>query len=391
MAGGHPDVTLSATAAPTRIAIVASYAPSLLQFRGPLIKELVARGHKVLGVAPALDQKTHKGLTAMGAESVEFTLDRTGLNPLADLRSIRELTELFREWEPDVVMGYTPKGAIYASLAAARANVPRIVPMVTGLGYSFLPGGGLKGQLVRRVTERLYRRAFAVSHGVIFHNDDDARVLMAAGVVPRHISINVVRGSGVDLDHFREQPLPDIAEGLTFLMIARLVRYKGVEEYCEAAQRLFGQGVKARCLLVGPPENGPAAFPAEELLKFKPAIRYLGPAEDVRRHLGRCHVYVLPSYGEGMPRTVLEALATGRPIITTDTRGCRETVHPRENGFLVPVGDPAGLASAMMEFFKRPDLLAPMSRKSRELAEAEFDVRKVNQSMIEALGLDEAK
>ncbi|MGE3625868.1 MAG: glycosyltransferase family 4 protein [Hyphomicrobiales bacterium] len=382
---------MSATKAQTRIAVVASYAPSLLQFRGPLIEELVRRGHKVLGVAPGMDERTRKGLADIGADSVDFALNRTGLNPIADLRSIRELTGLFQEWEPDVVMGYTPKGAIYASLAAARAKVPRIVPMVTGLGYSFLPGGGLKGQLVRRITERLYRRAFAVSHGIIFHNDDDARVLMAAGVVPRNISVNVVRGSGVDLERFKEQPLPGIAEGLTFLMIARLVRYKGVEEYCEAAQRLFGQGVKARCLLVGPPENGPAAFPAEELLKFKPAIRYLGPAEDVRPHLARCHVYVLPSYGEGMPRTVLEALATGRPVITTETRGCRETVRPRENGFLVPVGDPAGLASAMMEFFKRPDLLAPMAKKSRELAEAEFDVGKVNEAMIEALGLDEAQ
>ncbi|MEC9367195.1 MAG: glycosyltransferase family 4 protein, partial [Pseudomonadota bacterium] len=298
---------MTGTAATSRVAIAASYAPSLVLFRGSLIRELVSRGHKVLCIAPDLGEKLREDLQELGAECVGVSLERTGLNPVADLGTIREFTDIFLEWKPDVVMGYTPKAAIYASLAASRAGVARIVPMITGLGYSFLPGGGLKAHLIRRVTEHLYKRALRVSHGVIFHNDDDARVLMAAGVVPQGISVSVVRGSGVDLDHYSQQPLPPIQDGITFLMIARLVRYKGVEEYCEAAQRLFGQGVKAKCLLVGPQETGPSAFPAAELLRYKPAIRYLGPTDDVRPHLARSHVYVLPSYGEGMPRTVLEA------------------------------------------------------------------------------------
>ncbi len=378
--------TATAGRAP-RVALVASYAPSLTLFRGPLIAELVARGHPVLCLAPDLDDPTFEALKGLGAECAAYPLDRTGLSPGADLGAMRALTCAFRDWRPDVVMGYTPKPAIYASLAARVARVPRIVPMVTGLGYAFLDGGGARGRLIGALMKGLYRIALSASHGVIFHNRDDHRLLAQRGALPRGLDVHIVAGSGVDLEAFPEAPLPPLGEGLVFLMIARLVRYKGVREYCEAARRVRERGGRARFLLVGPPETGPARFPESELARYAGVVDYLGPRDDIRALLAGAHVYVLPSYGEGMPRTVLEALATGRPVITTDARGCRETVDERVNGILVPKGEAEPLADAMAWFLQRPDMIASMGHASRRKAERRFDVRRINRQMLAALGL----
>ena len=371
-----------------RIAIVASHAPSLLLFRRSLIKTILGDGHQVLCAAPDMDEAVAGELGHLGAETKTISLERTGLNPMRDMKSVDELTGLFREWRPDVVMGYTPKPAIYASIAAKRAKVPRIVPMVTGLGYAFLEGGGPKATAIRQATKMLYRRAFRASDAIIFHNVDDRGVLIDMGCVPVGHPTHVVRGSGVDLKHYAQQPLPPTADGLTFLMIARLVGYKGIAEYCEAARLLAPHAPMARWLLIGPVEHGPAGYPLSELGK-NGAVDYLGPVEDVRPYLARAHVYVLPSYGEGMPRTVLEALATGRPVITTDARGCRETVEHGKNGLLVPPGDANALAGAMAQMLENPDSLSKMGQESRAIAEREFDVEQVNQAMMQALGLTE--
>ena len=371
-----------------RVALVASYAPSLLQFRGPLVRAIAAEGHSLLTAAPDFTPALKSDLEAVGAETADYPLARTGLGPLADLQSLKALTRLMRHWKPDVVMGYTPKPAIYGSLAAAEAGVSHIVPMLTGLGYAFLPGGGAKRKLVRTISARLYKRALARSHAAIFHNADDAQVLIDQGCVPPDLDVHIVSGSGVDLGAFEATPLPPADNGLTFLMIARLVAYKGVREYCEAASRLKPRYPSSEWLLVGPEESGPAGFPREALDRYADAVTYLGPADDVRPLLKRCHVYVLPSYGEGMPRTVLEALATGRPVITTDTRGCRETVaDDGANGRLVPIQDAESLADAMNDMLARPDLLARMGESGRTLAEERFDVQRVNQDMMSALGI----
>lgn len=373
---------------PHRIAFVASFAPSLTLFRGRLIQEILARGHSILCAAPDFDQATEDTLRDWGAETRTVPMSRTGLNPLRDIETLRALAGLFREWKADVVMGYTPKPAIYASLAARKAGVEHISPMVTGLGYAFLEGGGGKAALVRFIMSRLYARAFRASNGVIFHNADDARVLIDLGIVPADLPVTTVRGSGVDLDRFKPAPLPPSDDGVNFLMIARLVRYKGVAEYCEAARMLRSEGIQARFLLVGPAETGPSGFPAEEVESYSDAVTWLGPRDDVRASIGQAHVYVLPSYGEGMPRTVLEAMAMARPVITTQTRGCRETVHEGVNGTLVPIRDAAALADAMREMAAHPERIETMGQASRKLAEAEFDVVDVNAAMLKALGLE---
>ena len=260
--------------------------------------------------------------------------------------------------------------------------------MITGLGYAFAEKGGLKLRLVRKVTNTLYRLAFARSQAAIFHNSDDLRHLRSSGLVPNRLQVHVVAGSGVNLDEYAQAPLPPGDKGLTFLMIARLVKYKGVGEFCAAAETLKRRFPDCRWRLIGPEEGGPAGFPAAQLAKYRRSVDYGGPSDDIAAEIAACHVYVLPSYGEGMPRTVLEALATGRPIITTDTRGCRDTVDEVVNGKLVPVGDAGALADAMAYFIERRDMLPAMGRASRHKAERTFDVRLVNEATLSALGIE---
>ena len=375
----------SATAAPLKIAIAASYAPSLTIFRGPLVSRLVGLGHRVLCLAPDPSPQIVRELGKLGAETRSYPLDRTGLNPVADAKSLKALVGIFREWRPDVVMGYTPKPAIYASIAGRIARARRIVPMITGLGYGFLEGGGLKRVVARAGMRRFYRIALAGSHGVIFHNRDDHAVLRKAGAIPPRTTVHIVSGSGVDLAHYARQPLPDAGAPLTFLMVSRLLKGKGVAEYCEAAKLMRQSGSKARFVLAGPEDPSPDGFKAADLEAFEGAIDYRGPVADPRPLYGECHVYVLPSHGEGMPRTVLEAMAAGRPIITTDARGCRETVDERVNGCLVPVGDAKALAAAMQSFIDHAELIPSMGEASRRKVERRFDVNIVNDEMVAIL------
>lgn len=370
-----------------KLAIAASYAPSLINFREALLKAAVAGGHRVLCLAPDFTPDIEARLRALGCETAGFPLQRTGLNPLEDVRSFRALRSIFADWKPDVVTGYTPKAAIYSATAARKARVPRVAPMITGLGYAFLKEQGLKLTAVRHTTKALYRWAFHCSDAAIFHNHDDLRQLRSDGLIPARLSTHVVGGSGVDLARFREAPLPALADGLVFLMVARLVRYKGVFEFCEAARLVRERGGRARFVLIGPEEGGPVGLTAEKLEAFAGIIEYLGPRDDIAEQMARAHVYVLPSYGEGMPRTVLEALAVGRPVITTDVHGCRDTVEPGVNGLLVPPRDVEALAGAMESMLRRPDLIPAMAAASRARAEQRFSVEGVVRETLAALGL----
>lgn len=369
--------------------LIASHAPSLLIFRAHLIASLVRRGHEVICLAPDYGLQNRAQVEALGATTADYPLQRRGLNPFDDLKTLRALLVQIRRLQPDVVMGYTPKAAIYGAIAGRMARVPRIVPMITGLGFAYL-GTTWRDAVVRLVTTRLYARALRSSHAVIFHNRDDQRQLASAQVLPPALPAHVVGGSGVDLTAFAETPLPDIGTGLTYLMIARLLRYKGVIEFCEAARIVRKSAPNARFLLIGPAEEGPGGLTAADLAGWQDCVTYLGPKIDVRPFLAQCHVFVLPSYdGEGLPRTVLEAMAIGRPVITTDARGCRETVDERVNGCLVPVGDAPALADAMLSFLRRPDLIAAMARASRQKAARRFDVEIVTREMLAVL-LDDA-
>lgn len=371
------------------ILVLGSFSPSLVNFRGHLLEAMVNQGLVVHAAAPGMaqDLETQTRLDEIRVAPHDVRMRRTGLNPLADLATLFRLVALFRKVRPDIVLTYTVKPVIWGSLAAATARVPRRFALITGLGYSFAQGNGWTQRLVGWAVRRLYRVSLHFTTGVIFQNDDDRALFSAIGLVPESRPVAVVAGSGVDLAWFAQAPLP-AEKPLSFLMIARLLRAKGVREFSAAAELVRARHPETRFCLVGPLENGPDALSQADVDQLASrGVEWRREASDVRPYIENCHVYVLPSYREGTPRTVLEAMAIGRAIITTDVPGCRQTVVEGENGFLVAPRSSDALAAAMMRFIERPDLIPLMGLASRRLVEKRFDVHAINQAMMQHMAI----
>ena len=369
-----------------RVMVVGGHAESLIHFRGPLLRRLVAEGHDVTACAPDAAADVRRELAALGIAYRHVPIQRAGMNPMRDVGTVRALTALYREVQPDLVLTYTIKPVIYGSLAARLSRVPRICSLITGLGYSF-GTATLRQRALNPVVQSLFRFALAHNEVVFFQNPDDLRQFVDAGLASDRQAV-LVNGSGVDLEHFRVAPLPEGTP--TFLLTTRLLWEKGVGEYVEAARTLKAKYPTARFRLLGPLDPNPAAVSRAQLDAWSAegVIEYLGSTNDVRPAIADTSVFVLPSaYREGTPRSILEAMAMGRAIVTTDAPGCRETVRGDENGFLVPVSDSIALASAMERFLRDPGLVAPMGVRSRAIAEEKYDVHLVNRVMMRAMGL----
>ncbi|MER1946504.1 glycosyltransferase family 4 protein [Stutzerimonas stutzeri] len=369
--------------------LIAGYPDSLLNFRGPLLDALLARGLAVHVAAPdlPLGSPLRQQLEARCLQVHDVPLRRSGMNPLADFATLVQLWRLMRRIRPDHVLGYTIKPVIYGSLAACLAGVPRRFALITGLGYAFTgqQAGGLRGRL-RALIQRLYSLALVSTHKVFFQNPDDEALFRFLDILRLGTPSCVVNGSGVDVAQFAVSPLPAAPR---FLLIARLLGDKGVREYVEAARQVRGRYPEAQFSLVGWIDENPDAIEQAELDAWvtEGVVEYLGHLKDVRPAIADCSVYVLPSYREGTPRTVLEAMAMGRAIITTDAPGCRETVVDGDNGFLVPVKAVNELAAAMLRFVEQPLLAAQMGSRSRQIAEEKYDVHRVNAVMLKEMGI----
>jgi glycosyltransferase involved in cell wall biosynthesis len=368
--------------------LIASFPDSILHFRGPLLDALLARGLRVHVAAPGLGSGSewHDKLRARGVTVHDIQLRRTGMNPLADLRTLIELWRLMRKIRPDYVLAYTIKPVIYGSLAARFAGVPRRYALITGLGYAFQGDGSQSRGLWRVLARRLYGLALRGVHKALFQNPDDEALFRTQGILPATTSSFVVNGSGVDVAAYAVAPLPTSPR---FLLIARLLGDKGVREYAEAARHIRIKHPQIAFTLVGWIDENPDAIAQHELDAWLTdgVVEYAGRLSDVRPAIAASSVYVLPSYREGTPRTVLEAMAMGRAVITTDAPGCRETVVNGDNGFLVPVKSVSGLVAAMQHFIDDPALAGRMGGRSRAIAESKYDVHKVNQSMLEQMGV----
>lgn len=372
-----------------KILVVASLAESLINFRGPLLKAMVAAGHEVHGAAPGLvpGSDTGERLKNLGIRIVDIPLSRTGLNPLADVRFGLRLWSICWQEKYDVVLGYTIKPVIWVLFAARLARVPNRVALITGLGYAFTGRATGKRAIIQWLAKKLYTKALLQAHLIFFQNPDDPVEMARHGILPANVPIKIVNGSGVDLDHF---PCADLPAGPPqFLLIARLLGDKGIREYAQAAAALEPQWPGVGFHIVGGLDPNPDGIAKVEIDEWVHAghVIWHGALDDVRSALAACHVYVLPSYREGTPRTVLEAMATGRAIITTDAPGCRETVQEGVNGFLVPVRDAEALAAAMERFLRAPDMMSHMGKQSRRIATEKYDVHKVNAIMIDTIGL----
>lgn len=357
-----------------------------MRFRGALLTEMVKRGHEVVGIAPQFTPDTGPELRAMGVEYVPVVMQRRGLNPLSDLGFIFRLKRILRETKPDILLSYTIKPVVYGAIAARLAGVPKTYSLVTGLGYAFTKGNGLKRRLLFNVARGLYTAGFRFSDGALFQNPDDPEFFRHIGVLPANLPVAITGGSGVDLDHYNRTELP---EQPSFLCLSRFLRSKGVVEYAEAAMRLKRKYPEAVFRLVGPREYGPDGIDDDTLRSWQQAgLDVLPAVNDVRPYLTDCTTYVLPSfYREGVPRSILEAMSTGRAVVTTDAPGCRETVQQDVNGFLVPVHDVDELERAMNTLITDSELCKKMGRESRRIAEEKFDVREVNKTILEFMGL----
>lgn len=370
--------------------ILASLAGSLTGFRKPLIQALVSQGLEVHAAAPELlgNKKVVSELSVMGVTCHDMLLSRTGMNPVSDLKAMLSLLRLMKKIKPDYFLGYTIKPVIYGNLAATLAGVPYRFALITGLGYTFIDGQSFKRKLASKLAHVLYKAALSKTHKAFFQNPDDEALFRQLGLLPVNVPSIVVNGSGVPVYEYPNTPVSSYKQP-TFLLIARLLGDKGVREYAAAAQIVKRQYPQVEFGLVGRTDINPNSISQNELdswVNNNVLVAY-GQQSNVKPFIAACSVYVLPSYREGTPRTVLEAMSMGRAIITTDAPGCRETVIDGDNGFLIAVKDADALAEAMLKFIEQPELIVRMGKRSREIAEEKYDVHKVNHHMLSEMGI----
>ena len=374
--------------------MISSFLPSVLNFRGKLLEAISAQGYEIHIMAPefvSFPEELQK-LQALGYHLHEIPMQRTGTNPLADLKLLQNLYQQIRQIQPDYVLSYTIKPVIYGTLASWLAKVPHRFALITGLGYAFQNVESGKRSLFQKMVHGLYAQALKHSDKVFFQNPDDLKLFQDMHLLEVNKPTVVVNGSGVNVQDFDVMPLPKNAQGqvkASFLLIARLLGDKGVREYAESARIIKAQYPEAEFHLVGWIDDNPSAISQAELDTWiaDGRLKYLGKLSDVRPAIAESSVYVLPSYREGTPRTVLEAMAMGRAIITTDAPGCRETVSHGVNGYLVGVKSIDDLVKSMQYFIEDPKLIELMGQRSREIALNKYDVHQVNAHMLREMGI----
>lgn len=375
-----------------KIIIIGTVASSILGFRANLIKALLRQDHSVYAFVSEYSQDELNDIAALGALPITYELNRGGINPLADAKATYVLSKKIKEIAPDLVFSYFSKPVIFGTLAARLAKVPRIIGMLEGLGYAFTEqpeGLSKKAQLIKSIQVLLYKIALPQLDKIIFLNPDDPKDLLET----YHIKVkqvDVLGGIGLDLNEYVYQPIKTIVSPINFLFIGRMLKEKGIHDFIAAAKIVKQSYPNVHFTVLGSidPFN-PGALQQLELdrLISLNIINYPGQVDDVQKWIADCHVFVLPSYREGVPRSIQEAMAMGRAVITTDVPGCRETVIDGVNGFLVEKWNPQALAEKMIYFIEHPEQVAIMGQESYKIAQDKFDAHKVNKRLINMLGL----
>lgn len=358
---------------------VANVGFTLTNFRSELMQKFRDNGYVVKIVCPT-ESDFNSNLLKYEKDVIPIFLSRRGLSPLKDLKTFFQLIKIYREEKPDVILNYTIKPTIYSSIAAHICGVKQIFSTITGLGYIFT-GDSLKKKLIRLIVCSQYRLALRYNKKVFFQNPDDLELYTKLGLVEK-TKAKIINGSGVNLNVF--QPDPNVIKiPKSFLFIGRILKDKGIGELIEAAKVVKNTYPDTKICLLGNLDENPASYKLKDIEKWKSEglVDYLPPIEDVRSILKSYQVFVLPSYREGTPRSILEALAMGMPVITTDVPGCRETVQNGENGFLVPVKNSYELAQKMIYFIENPEVIEVMGAKGLQIAYLKYDVHSVNKSI----------
>lgn len=366
------------------VMVLSCHTHSLFWFRIDMMREFIKCGYRVVAAGQEEEELWKPRFAELGIEYRKITAERNGTNPIKDLKTLRCIKRLIEEEKPEKIFTYQAKTVIYGSLAARLAKVTEIYPLIAGLGSVFR-GEGAKNRILRSVMTFEYRIALKHAKKVFFQNGDDLGCFVDKKILPYEKAV-MINGSGVDTERFIQTPLPDTP---AFLMTARLIKDKGIFEYLNAAKAVKAEHPHVRFMLVGPYDTNPSSVKPGELDEYisSGCIEYFGEQTDVRPFLDSASVFVLPSYHEGTPKTVLEAMAAGRAVITTDAPGCRETVTDGINGLLVPVGNTVAVAEAMKKLISSPSLCQSMGDEGRRLAKEKYDIRKVNADILDTMGI----
>jgi len=363
-----------------RIAIISPKNRTIYNFRGDLIKEMIRLGHSVFVTGP--NHIDVEKIESLGATFTCIPLEKNGLNIFDDIKYFFKLRSFLKKNKIDISLGYTIKPVIYGSIAARLANVKHISALVTGAGYLFT-ANTLKSRLLKIIAKFLYRIGFSCAHHIIFQNPDDRDEFIENSLLKKEKCF-VVNGSGVNMNQFKPSTLPS---QLTFFMLGRIMISKGVREYLSAAKIIKEKYPNIRFMLLGAIENIQDSLTMSEIQPFidNDIIEFFGETSNVTAFYAKTSVFVLPSYREGTPRTVLEAMAMKRPIITTNAPGCRQTVLNGKTGFLVPIKDTAALAEKMEWMINHPDQIASMGEAAYQHCKDTYDVIHVNQNMLKIM------
>lgn len=375
-----------------KIIMIGTVASSFLGFRADLIKSLLKQKHTVYAFTSEYSKEQLNLIESLGAIPITYELNRGGMNPLADAKATYALSKKIKEIAPDLVFSYFSKPVIFGTLAAKIAKVPRVIGMLEGLGYTFTEqpeGLSKKAQLIKSIQVLLYKIALPQLDNIIFLNPDDPKDLLEA----YHIKVkklDVLGGIGLDLDEYNYQPIETIDSPISFLFIGRMLKEKGIHDFVAAAKIVKQSYPNVQFTVLGAIDSSnPGALQQSELdrLVSLNIINYPGQVDDVQKWIADSHVFVLPSYREGVPRSTQEAMAIGRAVITTDVPGCRETVVDGVNGFLVEKWNHQALAEKMIYFIEHPEEIKKMGYESYKIAQDKFDAHKVNKRLIDMLGL----
>ncbi len=364
-----------------KIGIISSFDESLINFRLDLIKDLLSKKYEIYVVAPKFNKVNKLKLDELGVVTSTINFERTKINPFFEILTIIKLYIYFKKNNFDKLILYTVKPVIFGSIAAKMANIKSINSLITGLGHYFIAKDS-KSLFIRKILIILYKFSLNFNSSIIFQNIDDKNYFIKKKIINENSNkLFVVNGSGVNTNYFKAIKLP---KKITFVFISRLLKEKGVVEYIDACEFISNKYHNIHFLLGGWIDKHPDSININQIDKFKQIKNstYLGKVYDVRDVLIDSSVLVLPSYREGLPRIVIEAMSCGRPIITTNVPGCRETVEEGKNGFLVDAKSFKSISDAMEKFINNSQLIDKMSVCSREIAVKKFEVKLINNIII---------
>lgn len=376
-----------------KIVMIGTVAASFYGFRADLIRTLLNQGHEIYALTSEYTAVDLKKIKQLGAIPVTYNLNRGGLNPLADIIATYQLSKEIKKIEPNLVFSFFSKPVIFGTLAAKLAKVPYIIGMLEGLGYTFTdqPDGiSKKTRLIKRIQLFLYKIALPQLDQLIFLNPDDPKDLLVA----HSISVkkqSVLGGIGLNLADYPFQLMPCYSNNINFLFIGRLLKEKGIHDFIAAIRIVKKTYSNTTFTVLGSIDHSNLGALSDKDLSTlveTGLIEYPGQVDNVKDWIAACHVFVLPSYREGVPRSTQEAMAMGRPIITTDVPGCRETVLDGVNGFIVEKWNPQALAEKMIYFIEHPEKLQSMGLASYQIAQERFDAKLVNVRLLKLLEID---